>query len=110
MRFLRLALIGLFFSIATAGFAKDNDYNFQQERMLLSQDSVVIVSSFDNQDHISAYSYTGNFLWNAPFHAKILSWQMAQDYIFVFSKDRRGSKTYLTCLDRFSGRLVWQKE
>lgn len=86
-----------------------SDYNFQQDRMLVSSNAVFVISSFDTQDHITAYTHYGVRIWSAPFHAKIISWQMAGDFIFVFSKDRKGSSTYLTCLDRVSGELVWQR-
>ncbi|MBA3602921.1 MAG: hypothetical protein H0W50_04620 [Parachlamydiaceae bacterium] len=116
MKFCRFILLGLMLSCAietqvsaapTAPAPKD--YNFQQERMLLSSNAVFVISSFDTQDHITAYTYYGVRLWNAPFHAKILSWQQAGDYIFVFSKDRKGNSTYLTCMDKCSGELVWQR-
>lgn len=86
-----------------------DDYDFQQERMQLTNDSVIVLSTFDNQDHVTAYTHYGVRLWNAPFHAKILSWRIAGDLAFVFSKDRKGTKTYITCLNRYTGELIWQK-
>lgn len=110
MKLFRLMLLSLFLSTAfiTQVFA-ESDYDFQQERMKLTADSVMVISTFDTEDHVTAYTYSGVRLWNAPFHAKILSWEIAGNYLFIFSKDRRGIKTYLTCLDRHTGTLIWQK-
>lgn len=113
MTLIRVILLGFicFFSLTNQAMAAkvDNDYNFQQERMKLTTDSVIAISSFDTEDHVTAYTYNGTRLWNAPFHAKILSWHIAGDYVFIFSKDRSGTKTYITCISRHNGSLVWQK-
>ena len=111
---IRMMLLGLFLSAAIVttsevSAATFGDYEFQQERMQLTQDSVIVISSFDSQDHVTAYTFYGVRLWNAPFHAKILSWQIAGDLVFVFSKDRNGTKTYITCMDRYTGNMIWQK-
>jgi hypothetical protein len=105
-------LLGLLLSsalVTQASAAPVGDYDFQQERMLLTSDSVIVISTFDNQDHITSYTHYGLRLWNAPFHAKILSWQIAGDLVFVFSKDRSGTKTYITCINRYTGEMIWQK-
>lgn len=112
MKLFRSILLCLLFSTAliTQAFAGSiEDYDFQQERMKLTPDSVMVISTFDSEDHVTAYTYAGVRLWNAPFHAKILSWEIAGNYIFIFSKDRKGTKTYITCLDRHTGSLIWQK-
>lgn len=113
MKMFRMVFIGLLFSSAlsvqAAVAVPSEDYDFQQERMQLTPDSVMVISTFDTQDHITAYTYSGTRLWNAPFHAKILSWKFIGDYVFVFSKDRKGTKTYITCLNRNTGTPIWQK-
>lgn len=85
------------------------DYAFQQERMQLTSDGIYIISSFEDSDKLTAYSYGGDRQWELSFHAKIVSWQVAGGYLFVFSKGRSGTKTYLTCIDRILGTLVWEK-
>ncbi|KTD71214.1 hypothetical protein [Legionella tucsonensis] len=112
MKLFRMMLLGLLFStalITQASAAPIEDYDFQQERMKLTSDSVMVISTFDSEDHVTAYTYAGVRLWNAPFHAKILSWQIAGDFVFIFSKDRKGTKTYITCLNRHTGTPIWQK-
>ncbi|MCW8410176.1 hypothetical protein OQJ13_14445 [Legionella sp. PATHC035] len=121
MKLFRMMLLGFLFSASlitqvSAAPVEDHalaapveDYDFQQERMKLTPDSVIVISTFDSEDHVTAYTYAGVRLWNAPFHAKILSWQIAGDYVFIFSKDRKGTKTYITCLNRHTGALIWQK-
>ncbi|MBA3239240.1 MAG: hypothetical protein H0T62_12955 [Parachlamydiaceae bacterium] len=112
MKAVRYMLMGLLFCCAVGteiSAAPVTDYDFQQERMLLSSNAVFVISSLDSQDHITAYTYYGARIWNAPYHAKILSWQLAGNYIFVFSKDRKGNSTYLTCMDKDSGAQIWQR-
>lgn len=109
-KFLSLALCLACASMAAATAPKaDRDFEFEQERMRLTSEAVFVISCFDDQDHVTAYSHHGIRLWSAPFHAKILSWEIHADRIFVFSKDRSGYKTYLTCLDRYTGTLLWQR-
>lgn len=110
MKMFRLFFVSLFLSVASFATAGEfKDYEFKQERMLLSSDSVYIISAFENEDHITAYSYYGSFKWDMKFNAKVVSWQVAGDYIFVFSKSRLGYTTYLTCLDRFNGGIIWER-
>lgn len=85
------------------------DYQFEQERMLMADDGIYLISSFEDSDHVTAYSYYGDVLWDTPFFAKITSWRVAGNRIIVFSKHRNGYKTYLTCLDRYTGKMIWQK-
>jgi outer membrane protein assembly factor BamB len=87
----------------------DIDNGFEQERMVLDQGHIFIVSSFDAEDHLTVYSFYGTLIWDASFHAKILSWQVVGDYVIVFSKDRGGQRTYLTSIDRMTGKIIWQR-
>jgi hypothetical protein len=119
MNMLRVTLLVFFLSFASLAVAapvgkdfsssKFLDYDFQQEKMVLFPDSVVAISSFENEDNVTAYSYRGDLLWNKTFTAKILSWKPAGDYIFVFSKHRDGYKTFITCMNRYNGDLIWQR-
>ena len=94
---------------ASAYFENKDDFALEQERMLLASDGIYIISTFEDSDHASAYTYYGDLIWDTPFHAKIISWQVSGNNIIVFSKHRSGTKTYLTCLDRYSGRTIWQR-
>jgi len=115
MNLIRSTILGLILScaigtqISAAAPAPIQDYVFEQDRMRVTSDSVIVISSFDSQDHVTAYTHYGVRLWNDPFHAKILSWDISGDLVFVFSKDRQGTKTYLTCINRYTGELIWQK-
>ena len=111
MKFMALILSCLLLTGASAVHAGDfKDYDFQQDKMLLASDAIFMISSFESSDFVSAYSYYGDVLWNKKFHAKIVSWQIANDTVFVFSKARSGYKTYITCLDRRSGNVIWERE
>ncbi|MBA2727855.1 MAG: hypothetical protein H0U49_06760 [Parachlamydiaceae bacterium] len=115
MNLLRSTIFGLILScgfgtqISAAAPATIQDYEFHQERMRLTSDSVIAISSFDSKDHVTAYTHYGIRLWNAVFHAKILSWDISGDLVFVFSKDRQGHSTYITCINRYTGEQIWQK-
>ncbi len=110
MKLIRWILLSLVLSATTAVSAREfNDYDFEQERMLCAEDGIYVISTFENKDKISAYSYLGHRVWEREFFAKITSWQVINNFIVVFSKDRHGHKTYLTCLNRFSGDMMWQR-
>jgi hypothetical protein len=110
MKKMTFLIAALFLSFGSIGFADTfRDYEFQQERMMTTQDAIYNISSFEKSDAITAYSYAGDALWDRSFHAKITSWQIIGDYIIVFSKHRSGYKTYLTCMDRYNGSIFWEK-
>jgi outer membrane protein assembly factor BamB len=126
MRYLTILVSALLLSGATNVFAsppipnvpingvltshsKFADYDFSQDRMIVTSTRIYVISSFETADHISAFSHEGKLVWNAPFYAKILSWQIQGDQIFVFSKDRSGYQTYVTCVDRYTGSMKWQR-
>ena len=110
MKMIRWTVLALILSIASAASAKEfNDYGFEQERMLCTEDAIYIISTFETVDKVAAYSYLGQKVWEREFFAKVTSWQVFNHYIIVFSKDRHGHKTYLTCLNRFTGDMLWQR-
>lgn len=77
--------------------------------MIVFGDEIYIVPSFDFEDHVTKYDTRGKRYWDARFYAKILSWEVKDSGVIVFFKDRAGSSTYLTLIDRKTGRLVWQR-
>ncbi len=85
------------------------DYEFNQDRMLVRNSKVMIVSSFDNTDHITCYDIYGNRLWDTEFQSKIISWRQIEDIILVFSKARNSNSTYLICIDSSHGGLIWKR-
>lgn len=99
----------LFLSPLLGAETSQPDYDFNQERMIVDRGEIFLVSTFSTQDGISVYNFNGQREWEVKFHAKILSWSVQPDFILVFSKDRNGHSTYLTCLDRVNGRCLWQR-
>ena len=85
------------------------DYEFNQDRMLVDRGEIFLISTFTTQDGVTVYNFNGQRLWEVRFHAKIMSWSVQSDVVLVFSKDRDGHATYLTCLDRRTGRCLWQR-
>lgn len=109
----RIALLtlGLSFGYMTSGSAAVmNDYDFEQERMELTSTNVFIVSSFDSEDHLSSYTRNGSLEWNKIYATKIISWKVEGYYIYVYSKSRKGNKTYLRCLNKYDGEVIWIKK
>ena len=111
MKLIRFLALAMFLSLASIASARQvsDDYDFTQERMLCAEDGIYIISSFEENDNVTAYSYGGTFLWDRSFFAKITSWQVLGSRIVVFSKHRSGYQTYLTCLNRFTGDIIWQR-
>lgn len=85
------------------------DYDFNQERMIVDRGEIFLISTFKEQDGVTVYNFNGQRLWEVRFSAKIMSWSVQPNIILVFSKDRRGHSTYLTCLERFTGRILWER-
>lgn len=109
--FLVLAIMAPFFSLPALSGAEASsfDYDFNQERMIVDRGEIYLISTFKSQDGVTAYNFNGQRLWEVRFAAKIMSWNVQPAIILVFSKDRDGHSTYLTCLDRFTGRCLWQR-
>ena len=101
-------LLGIFMCSSLSAKSFD-DYDFSQERMMLAEDGIYMISTFDNCDKVTAYSHYGDFLWETEFFAKIISWEVFGSRVIVFSKHRNGYQTYLTCLDRYTGKKMWQR-
>lgn len=103
--------IALALCMAAPVFAdnRTSDYDFNQERMIVDQGMIFLISTFDREDGITAYDYYGNRLWETRFKSKILSWDVQPRLIFVFSKDRFGRSTFLNCLDRVTGIVLWER-
>lgn len=89
--------------------ASNHDYVFNPERMVVDHGEIFLISTFENVDGITVYNFNGQRLWEVSFHAKIISWSIEPDVLLIFSKDRNGTSTYLTCLSRTTGRILWEK-
>lgn len=101
----------IFFLVGMQGYAQTPfyDYDFNQEKMTIQNDKIYLISTFENRDHLTCYDFHGRRLWNMPFNAKITSWRALDDIIFVFSKARNDESTYITCIDAWTGALLWQR-
>lgn len=108
---LNFLIFCLFFSLgATVVASEYRDYDFEQDRMILTPDSIILASSFDSVDGIVAYTYYGIQLWKLYLDSKIISWKWVNDLLFIFSKDKNEAhKTNLICIDRHRGQVLWKK-
>lgn len=77
--------------------------------MIVDRGEIYLVSSFDSQDGVTVYNFNGQRLWEVRFFAKVLSIDVQPDVVLVFSKDRYGHSTYLTCINRINGRILWER-
>lgn len=107
LRKIILALVLLTSGAASAGTF--SDYQFNQEKMILTTYCSMILSSFENTDHISAYNDNGVRLWEVTFLTKVLSWKLKDGRLYTFSKSRFQETTYLTCIDPVTGLILWER-
>lgn len=86
-----------------------HDFGFNQERMIVDKEEVFLVSTFNSMDGLTVYNFKGERLWEVPFHSVIQSIDVQPNIVLVFSKDRKGVSTYLTCINRVDGKVLWEK-
>jgi len=111
MRYFMTMLLILFAtcSLSAKTIQSEFDYDFNKERMIVDHGEIFLISSLHNEDGVTVYNFNGQRLWEARFHAKIISWNVQPDVVLIFSKDRYGFSTFITCLDRFTGRVLWER-
>lgn len=110
MKFLYSALLSLFllvFGSATAGLFSDRQ--FDQDHMITTNYSILILSAFEDEDHITAYSDYGTLQWDVTVRSKVISWKIKDGLLYVFSKSRYLEKTFLTCIDPATGYVIWER-
>jgi hypothetical protein len=76
---------------------------------MTTNQNIMVVTSLEDEDHITAYSDNGIRLWDQTFYPKIISWKLKDGYLYVFSKSRLLSTTYLTCMNPMTGIIIWEK-
>ena len=110
MKFLSTALLSLcLLGCVNATASVFSDRDFDQEHMITTNYSVMILSAFEDEDHISAYSDYGNLFWDVTINSKVISWKMKDGLLYVFSKSRYLEKTYLHCIDPATGKILWER-
>lgn len=112
MNFFRTAFVAIClfaFGTACASTSYFSDRNFDQDRMIATNYSLILLSPFEEQDHITAYTDYGNLLWDVTIHPKVMSWKLKDGLLYVFSKSRLMDKTYLTCIDPATGYILWER-
>jgi len=80
-----------------------------EKNLGLGTDQIYTISLFAEGCYFTTFSQTGDPLWEVPFQAEILSWEASDTEVFVFSKARNGSATYLTCINKADGQLKWER-
>ena len=112
MDFFRSALLAISLiacgstSLATAYFS---DRDFDQERMIITNYSLILLSPCEDEDHLTAYTDNGTLLWDVSIFPKVMSWKLKNGMLYVFSKSRQFDKTYLTCIDPATGFILWER-
>lgn len=87
-----------------------SDRDFNQDRMITTNyNQIIILSPFDDSDHITAYSDYGSFQWDVSVSTKVISMKMKDGFLYIFSKSRYVEKTYLTCVDADTGIVLWER-
>ena len=79
------------------------------EQLTVNAEDIYVVSSFADRDFFTVYSHAGDVKWEAPLNAQIISWEIADEKLFIFSKARSGLAYFLICLNAADGKLEWEK-
>jgi len=79
------------------------------EPLIVEEKTVYTVASFESVDFFTTYSHEGEFLWEIPFNTKIESIQENNDRILFLSKMRDETAYILSCFDKTTGTLIWEK-
>ena len=83
--------------------------DFIPERLGLDGDRIYVISTFEGVNFFTAYTYSGDPIWEISFNSNIISCANEDEMLFVFSKARNGTAYYLTCIDAKMGKLIWEK-
>jgi hypothetical protein len=110
MKILRSTLLSLFI-LACGGLSAGSfsDRHFDQDHMIPLKSSILTLSAFDEEDHITSYSDFGTLLWDVKINSKIISWKLKDGLLYAFAKSRYLEKTYLICIDPASGIILWER-
>lgn len=79
------------------------------EDLQISSDHLHTVSTFDEVTFFTTYDLEGNPLWEIPFNSLILSWELYQEHIYIFSKARNAIAYFLTCINPSTGEFLWER-
>ncbi len=109
MKCIRSALLSLCLLGCGTLSAQFSSRDFNQEYMKVTSYAVMILSPFDDEDHITAYNSYGGLIWDDSFLTKVMSWKLDNDLLYVFSKSRYAEKTYLTCINTKNGQILWER-
>lgn len=109
MKFLRTALLSVCLLGCTNVMASFSDQSFEQNQMIITDDSnkILILSAFENEDIVTSYSYFGNQEWQFTLESKVISWNVKRNRLYIFSKSRDLEVTYLHSLNLENGTVDW---
>ena len=107
MKRLLLGFLCIFSAVAKAEELKLSD--FIPEKLMLDEKRLYIISSFEEIAYLTAYFHNGFPAWELNFNSKVISYEVKDEKMFIFSKDRNGKVYYLTCIDVNDGKVEWEK-
>ena len=83
---------------------------YTTETLVLNNNLIHAISSFDEIDYFSTFSSSGDLVWEIPFSSQIVSTRIySNELLYIFSKQRNGLVFYLSCIESANGKLVWEK-
>ena len=94
--------------MAFTGYA-DEEAPFETYELMIEEEKIHAICSFDKVDYFTTFSTQGDFIWEIPFAAKIVSWKKEGAQAIVLSKARNGLAFFLSSIDTVSGKIVWEK-
>jgi hypothetical protein len=105
---MKYILIGSLAMMAFTGHA-DEEALFETYELMIEEDKIHAICSFDQVDYFTTFSTQGEFIWEIPFAAKIVSWKKEATQLFVLSKARNGLAFFLSSIDTVNGKMLWEK-
>lgn len=106
---MKSCLIPLLLSFGAIQAADELPIDSSNEDFVIDLDHIYTVSVFEEITYFTAYSLSGDPLWEAPFSSEILSWKVKEGQLFVFSMARNKAAYFLTCVDANAGTLMWER-
>jgi hypothetical protein len=94
--------------VASAAFNPTRELN-QDSMLFTPYDTILLLSSFDKTDHITAYSDYGTLLWDVTMYRTVLSWKLKGNHLYVFSRHHSKQSTTISCIDTITGAVLWER-
>lgn len=110
MNLFRKLILSIFLLSAGAASASyDMNRQFNQDYMITTPYNVIVVSSFNDADFLTAFNEYGSLAWKVKIPRNVLSMKLKDGYLYVFSQHHYKESTTLSCIDPINGSILWER-